>query len=119
MNACSSFSSFQIFPIVNKTFVKNKIFFISPKKDIEQLIDLAKCADIICPVLSCKETNPQGMNLDPYSEGKAFDETGYTILNLLRSMGVPNTIGIIQHLELHQQKHHDKITKLFKRFLTS
>lgn len=38
---------------------------------------------------------------------------------MLRSFGVPSTVGIIQHLEVHQQKHHDKITRLFKRFLTS
>lgn len=119
MNCFKSFFSFEMFPISNKTYLKSKIQFIAPSRDISQLIDLAKCADIICPILSCKSTNTQGMNLDPYAEGKAFDDTGYTILNMLRTLGVPTTVGIIQHLELHQQKHHDKITRLFKRFLTS
>lgn len=119
MNAMKSFFSFEMFPISNKTYLKSKIQFISPSRDVNQLIDLAKCADIICPILSCKSTNTQGMNLDPYIEGKAFDETGYTILNMLRSIGVPSTVGIIQHVELHQQKHHDKIIRLFRRFLTS
>jgi pre-rRNA-processing protein TSR1 len=108
-----------MFPISSKTFLKSKIQFIAPSRDISQLIDLAKCADIICPVLSCKSTNTQGMNLDPFIEGKAFDDIGYTILNMLRSFGVPTTVGVIQHLEVHPQKQHDKITRLFKRFLTS
>lgn len=108
-----------MFPISNKTYLKSKIQFIAPSRDIKQLIDLAKCADIICPVLSCKSTNTKGMNLDPYLQGKAFDDTGYTILNMLRSFGVPTTVGIIQHLDTHHQKHHDKITRLFKRFLNS
>lgn len=41
------------------------------------------------------------MNLNPHEEGKAFDENGYTILNMVRTLGVPTTIGVIQHLELH------------------
>ena len=73
MNAFRSFSSFELFPIANKSFLRSKIQFISPKRDIEQLIDLAKCADIILPVLSCKSTNTQRMSLNPHEEGKAFD----------------------------------------------
>jgi len=38
---------------------------------------------------------------------------------MVRSFGVPTTIGVIQHLETHEQKHHDKITRLFKRFMNS
>lgn len=98
MNCFRSFFSFEMFPISNKTYLKSKIQFIAPTRDIGQLIDLAKCADVICPVLSCKSTNTQGMNLDPYAEGKAFDDTGYTILNMLRTLGVPTTVGVIQHL---------------------
>lgn len=55
-----------MFPISNKTYLKNKLHFIAPTRDVSQLIDLAKCADIICPILSCKSTNTQGMNLNPY-----------------------------------------------------
>lgn len=98
MNACKSFNAFQISPLPNKTFLKNKIFFISPKRDLHQLIDLAKCADIICPVLSCKSTNSKGISLDPYQEGKAFDEIGYSTMNILKSLGLAECIGVIQHL---------------------
>jgi hypothetical protein len=41
------------------------------------------------------------MNLNPQEEAKAFDDNGYTILNMVRTLGVPTNIGIIQHLELH------------------
>lgn len=61
-------------------------------------MDLVKCADIICPVLSCKSTNVKEMHLDPHEKGGAFDERGYIILNMIRSLGAPSTIGIVQHL---------------------
>jgi hypothetical protein len=38
---------------------------------------------------------------------------------MVRTLGVPTTVGVIQHLELHEKKHHDKITRLFKRFMVS
>jgi hypothetical protein len=41
------------------------------------------------------------MQLDPHEKGGAFDEKGYLILNMLRSIGAPSIIGIIQHLNLH------------------
>lgn len=64
-------------------------------------MDIIKCADIICPVLSCKSTNVQCMQLDPHEKGGAFDETGYIILNMVRSLGTPSTVGIVQHLNQH------------------
>jgi pyruvate dehydrogenase E1 component beta subunit/pre-rRNA-processing protein TSR1 len=64
-------------------------------------MDIIKCADIICPVLSCRSTNIQGMQLDPHEKGGAFDEIGYTVLNMIRSMGTPTTIGVVQDLNLH------------------
>jgi len=62
-----------MFPASNKTFLKSKLQFIAPSRNVMQLMDLAKCCDIVCPVLSCKATNTQGMNLDPHLQGKAFD----------------------------------------------
>ncbi len=59
------------------------------------------------------------MQLDPHEKGGAFDERGYLILNMLRSLGAPSIIGIIQHLNLHELKNHDKIERLFKRFISS
>lgn len=79
------------------------------QQDVESLMDLIKCADLICPVLSCKSTNVQGMQLDPHEKGGAFDEVGYAILNMIRSTGTPTTIGVVQDLQLHELKHHDKI----------
>jgi pre-rRNA-processing protein TSR1 len=47
-------------------------------------MDYCKVADIICPVLSCKDCNAERINLDPYNESKAFDEFGYRMLSCLR-----------------------------------
>ena len=82
-------------------------------------MDIIKCADIICPVLSCKSTDVQGMQLDPHEKGGAFDEKGYIILNMVRSLGTPTTIGIVQQIDHHELRHHDKIERLFKRFISS
>ena len=70
-------------------------------RDLESLMDLIKCSDIICPVLSCKQTDIQGMSLDPHEKGGAFDELGYAIVNMIRSLGAPTTIGVVQDLHLH------------------
>lgn len=105
------YPSLQIFP-TPKSYIQSKMLIIAAKRQEQQLLglyDLIKCADIICPVLSCKSTNTQAMNLDPYEQGKAFDEAGYVILNMIRSMGSPTTIGIVQDLDLHEPRHHDKI----------
>lgn len=87
--------------------------------NLESLHDLIKCADIICPVLSCRHTNTQAMNLEPHEQGGAFDEAGYAMLNMIRSMGTPTVIGVVQDLNLHEMRHHDKIERLFKRFISS
>ena len=61
-------------------------------------MDLAKCADIVCPVLSVLSANPQKIAEDPYNYGGAFDEWGYTAINMLRSLGLQRVVGIIQHM---------------------
>lgn len=37
------------------------------------MLDYAKVADVIVPVLSCKQTNLEGMTLKPFEDAKAFD----------------------------------------------
>lgn len=65
---------------------------------MEHLLDLCRVADVIVPVLSCRSTNTQGLALDPYGSGKAFDDNGYTLLNILKNQGIPSTVSVIQHL---------------------
>jgi hypothetical protein len=56
-------------------------------------------ADIVLVVMSCKETNVQGVKEDPFLHSKAIDELGYRGLSLIRSQGMPSLIGVLQHLE--------------------
>ena len=88
-------------------------------RDTKQLLDLAKCADIVCPVVSLLSANPQRIVEDPFNYAGAFDEAGYTTINMLRSLGLPRVVGLIQHIEKIEPKHQDKIIKFYKRFLTS
>lgn len=62
-------------------------------------MNYAKVADVICPILSCKETNVEGLALDPFENAKAFDDEGYNLLSCLRSLGLPKMMGIIQDYE--------------------
>ena len=95
------------------------MFVVDSGKDPRQLIDLAKCADIVCPVLSVLSANPQKIVEDPYNYAGAFDQDGYTVINLLRSLGLPRVIGLFQHFDKIEGKHHDKILKFYKRFFIS
>lgn len=70
---------------------------IGSLRDTKQLLDLAKCADIVCPVLSVLSANPQKIVEDPFNYAGAFDEAGYITINLLRSLGLPKVVGLIQH----------------------
>lgn len=58
-----------MFSVDNKAFPqlqrKNYIFIICPR-EIELTLDICKVADIICPILSCRECNFEKMALDPY-----------------------------------------------------
>ena len=65
---------------------------------IPSLIDLIKCSDIVCPVLSCASTNVQMINLDPHQAGGAFDELGYLLINTMRSLGTPSIFSIVQQI---------------------
>ena len=83
------------------------------------MLDYAKVADIIVPVLSCKQTNIQGMTLNPFDDGKAFDELGYEQINALRQQGTLNSVCVLQDLINFNNKQQEKIVKLFERFFQS
>ncbi len=76
-------------------------------------------ADIVCPILSCKNCNVEGISVDPFENAKAFDENGYKLLSCLRIIGLPKTVGILQDLELIAEKKRVQVKKLFQRFFSS
>lgn len=82
-------------------------------------MDLAKCADIVCPVVSTLSANVQKITEDPYNYAGTFDEAGYATINLLRSLGLPKVVGVIQHLDQIDARHQPKIEKFYSRFLVS
>jgi len=84
LGACKSFDSAQYWG-KGKCALRGKVFLISGGRDMQQLLDLAKCADIICPIVSCRAANIQQIAFDPLNECKAFDEFGYAVINMLRS----------------------------------
>lgn len=79
--------------------LKEDYIFISCDRNFYNCLDFGKVADIICPVLSCKDCNIEGLVKDPHSNAKAFDEQGYKLLSALRIQGISKMFGIIQDLE--------------------
>jgi len=59
LKGCLGFPAFQVFPGPNKSPIKNRLFVIASERDPKKLIDFAKCADIVCPVVSVLSANPQ------------------------------------------------------------
>lgn len=80
------FPYFQFFahPTYFPGLVKENIIIIEGDRNFESNLDFCKVADIVCPVLSCKDTNLEKLNLDPYNNANAFDDWGYKVLSALR-----------------------------------
>ena len=76
-------------------------------------------ADIICPVLSCKDCKIDGLIKDPHLNAKAFDEEGYRLLTALRIQGISKMTGIIQDLQEIPQNKQSLVKKFFQRYFES
>ena len=59
LKGCLGYPAFQVFPGPSKSLIKNRLFVIASDRDPKKLIDLAKCADIVCPVVSVLSANAQ------------------------------------------------------------
>lgn len=80
---------------------------LSASRNILEVMDYAKIADIVCPILSVQDVNLEKFKADPHAYGGAFDELGLSTISILRSQGLGTTIPIIQDL--------DKISQIGKR----
>ena len=75
------------------------IFLEMNRNDPYSVLDIAKVADQLLVVMSCKNTDVSGVKQDPFEHAKAIDEIGYRALNLVRSQGMPCLLGVLQHVE--------------------
>jgi len=99
---------------------KQRLIFLEIDRQNEHtVLEVGKLADIILVVMSCKDTEIQGLKVDPDQFSHAIDETGYKALGLLRSQGLPSLIGVLQHLEQVSSKKQPQIKRLFQRYFTS
>jgi len=101
---------------------KQRLIFVEiDRVDVYSVLDIGKVADIILMVMSCKQTDESKINsnIDPDMYSGAIDEQGYKALALLRSQGMVNLVGVLQHLEVASSKKQPQIKKLFKRYFES
>ncbi|EAR91270.3 carboxy-terminal domain transketolase (macronuclear) [Tetrahymena thermophila SB210] len=99
--------------------IKENFIIIEGDRVFENIMDFCKIADIVCPVLSCKDANLEKLNLDPYNNANAFDEWGYKILSALRLQGLPSTISVLQDVNTIPQGKQKDVKKLFQRYFAS
>jgi hypothetical protein len=65
---------------------KQRLIFLEIDRQNEHtVLEVGKLSDIILVVMSCKDTEIQGLKVDPDQFSHAIDETGYKALGLLRS----------------------------------
>ena len=95
------------------------IFLEMNRNDPYSVLDIAKVADQLLVVMSCKNTDVSGVKQDPFEHAKAIDEIGYRALNLVRSQGMPCLLGVLQHVESISSSKQSQVKKLFQRIFTS
>lgn len=95
------------------------IFLEMNRNDPYSIMDVAKVADLVLVVMSCRKTNVTGVKQDPFEHSKAIDELGYRALSLIRSQGLPSMIGVLQHIEHISSSKHSMVKKLFQRIFES
>lgn len=95
------------------------IFLDMNREDPYSIMDVAKVSDLVIAVMSCKKTNVSGVKQDPFEHAKAIDELGYRALSLIRSQGLTNLIGVLQHIEHVSSSKHSMVKKLFQRIFES
>jgi hypothetical protein len=65
---------------------KQRLIFLEINREDEySVLEVGKIADIIVVVMSCADSNIQGLKVDPDKYSNAIDEIGYKSLGLLRS----------------------------------
>jgi pyruvate dehydrogenase E1 component beta subunit/pre-rRNA-processing protein TSR1 len=47
-------------------------------------MDICKAAEIVCPILSCRDCDVGSVALDPFKNAKAFDDHAYQTLKYLK-----------------------------------
>ena len=55
------------------------------KRELYDVLDICKVADVLIVALSCKNAQVQNLKKDPDQFANAIDEKGYQFLNILRS----------------------------------
>eukprot|EP00349_Pseudokeronopsis_sp_Brazil_P012477 CAMPEP_0202978066 /NCGR_PEP_ID=MMETSP1396-20130829/84623_1 /ASSEMBLY_ACC=CAM_ASM_000872 /TAXON_ID= /ORGANISM="Pseudokeronopsis sp., Strain Brazil" /LENGTH=177 /DNA_ID=CAMNT_0049716931 /DNA_START=135 /DNA_END=668 /DNA_ORIENTATION=- len=70
----------------NMTSKKQRLMFVEiDRDDTEHILEMGMVVDLVLVVMSCKETEVQGLKEDPDKYSHAIDETGYKALGLLRA----------------------------------
>jgi pre-rRNA-processing protein TSR1 len=99
---------------------KQRLIFLEIDRNSPySVMDVAKVADMVLCVMSCRRTNVQNVKQDPFQHAKAIDEIGYRALSLIRSQGMPSLIGVLQHLEHQSSSKHSQVKRLFQRIFES
>ena len=101
-------------------FKNDRFIFLVSERKAMHFLDLAKVADIICPILTTKQVDIKRFREDPFASGSAFDELSLSMITWLRAQGHGAIIPLIQDLDkVSNTQKRNEIRKLYRRFLES
>lgn len=98
---------------------KDRITLINTPREKYAIIDSCKAADLIIFVSSLTAANAAEIKMDPYNNGRAIDDFGYSVIQLLRAQGMPKHLGVIQHSDKVVKKQETLLKNLYTRFFDS
>lgn len=101
-------------------FKGERFIFLTCERNILAFLDLAKVADIVCPIITCKAVDFQQFKENPYEKSGAFDDLSLQMISAFRAQGVTKIVPIIQDIGLiTNPSKQNEVRKLYKRFLES
>lgn len=96
-----------------ETAKRYKMIYRVCKREIYEVMDVCKVADVLILAMSCKDAQLEKLKDDPDQFANAIDEKGYKFLDVIRAQGVPPSIGVLQHIETVPMKKRNEVKKLF------
>ncbi|CAM9706030.1 unnamed protein product [Chrysoparadoxa australica] len=87
---------------------KHRITFMNSKRGVLSVLEAAKVADLVIPVLNLSD-----------GEDASVDETGEAVLTALKAQGLPAVIGVVQGIPPAPAKRAAELHKFSRRFFDS
>jgi len=100
-------------------FQGEQYIFLACTRKMLEVLDYAKVADVICPVLSVADIDLVRFKANPHEAAGAFDALGLDTISVLRAQGIGRTVPLIQDIPQLPPGKRKEARDLFHLFLKS